>query len=301
MSDFSTKVRNYQGAPESAAPVDAGHEVVGRRLGAGSALPGLSTAHISPASVTVALGGLYVGTRKESVKLDPVGGGVRGRIAGFSRQSRRRLILLLAKLRADVLPVFVTLTYPAEWPSDPAVWKRHLDTFDKRMAVRWPSSAFIWKLEAQKRGAPHYHLLVYGVPCGDELREWVAVNWYQVVDSGDIKHFYAGTSATEIRSYKGVISYAAKYMGKISDLPEEWQNPGRVWGVRRKALLPHAEVVQVEVVDDNVHRLNRALRRSTGQKPGASAKSFQVLVGDPEQWLEYAERLFAEIDGDVDR
>ena len=54
---------------------------------------------------------------------------------------------------------FLTLTFPASFPSGLVAnhdsLRKYLQ-FGKRLGYR-----FIWRLEAQLRGAPHYHILVF--------------------------------------------------------------------------------------------------------------------------------------------
>jgi hypothetical protein len=132
--------------------------------------------------------------------------------------------------------LFVTLTYPRQYPGTWQVWKRQLDTMMKRFRRKFPSFAATWKLEPQKRGAPHYHLLVVGVPF--LAKAWLSHMWYEVVGSGDPKHLEAGTNVQLAKSHKGVVSYAAKYTAKRQELPADWQEGvGRWWGVcNRKGL-----------------------------------------------------------------
>ena len=112
----------------------------------------------------------------------------RGQISEFSEPSRRRFLELLATLKRDGQPVFVTLTYPNAFPTYHEDFKRHLELFWHRLSRRWPGASTLWKLEFQTRKsgenegkvAPHYHLIIYGVPnrfaYQEENRSWYSVN-----------------------------------------------------------------------------------------------------------------------------
>jgi hypothetical protein len=167
------------------------------------------------------------------------GGGKRGKVGGFSRAARRRLLELLASLNRNALPflpLFLTLTYPGEYSLNPADWKRDLDVFLKRLRRAYPDAAAVWKLEPQKRGAPHYHLLVFGV---EQIpHSWLRQAWYEVVGSGDARHLLAGTRVERVKSWRGVMSYAAKYLGKVETMAEWPDYVGRWWGVSGRGLLP---------------------------------------------------------------
>ncbi len=129
------------------------------------------------------------------------------------------------------MPLFITLTYPAQFSADPQDWKRDLDAFLKRLKRHFRIVAVVWKLEPQERGAPHYHLLVFRLE--DIPRQWVSQAWYEIVGTGRAEHLRAGTRVEVIRSWNGVMSYASKrYMGKVIEhIPTWWKNPGRFWGV----------------------------------------------------------------------
>lgn len=125
---------------------------------------GLSTPHKAPSpSMTAAVGGSFAELSAGLTVTPVVGGGVRGKILTFSKESRRRLMRLLNSVNRDevALPYFVTLTYHNTWPSSRAGRKKHLDAFQKRMERAYGKFAAVWRLEFQKRGAPHYHLLIF--------------------------------------------------------------------------------------------------------------------------------------------
>ena len=176
---------------------------------------------------------------------DSTGGfGARGRVVGFSRGSRSRLMQRMASLPRERLcmPWFVTLTYPAVYPDDPAVWTAHRRAFLRRLYYEYGTCAVIWRLEPQRRGAPHFHLMVFsdkpmaipltgrpGLWWGD-LSQW----WYDIVGSNDPWHAIHGVRDVQrVRSWNGVMSYASKYLAKESEI----KLPGRQWGIEYKALL----------------------------------------------------------------
>jgi hypothetical protein len=75
------------------------------------------------------------------------GGGIRDRVRGFSRTSRRNLLRPLASINRSAFRafkgriVFVTLTYPKQFPEDPELCKRHLTALRKRLERRYKSFA----------------------------------------------------------------------------------------------------------------------------------------------------------------
>ena len=161
---------------------------------------------------------------------------VRGAITHFSKQSRRRILRLVASLKRSVTPVFCTLTYPDLYPEDPRIWKKHLDTLFKRMLREYPKAIVIWRLERKERKtgenqgkiAPHFHLLAYGVPYVS-LLHWLPLAWFETVKSGDPRHFNAGTRVEPVRSVQGVLYYTSKYICKSEN--DELEGIGRMWGI----------------------------------------------------------------------
>lgn len=186
-------------------------------------------------------GGALVELRRQTRAGLPVraGGGRRGVITKFSAASRRRLMREFNKLDEAhlVAGYFATLTYPAEYPCV-AETKRHLDSMCKRIMRRFPSCGLIWRVEPQKRGAPHYHLFLLGLrPEGDVhewrrgLRRWLAAAWYDVVGSGDPRHLVAGTQFDPVKNIARAKAYAAKnYFAKDKHQFSD-PFPGRHWGV----------------------------------------------------------------------
>lgn len=86
-----------------------------------------------------------------------------GDITSFSKKSRLNMLKKLNKVdfQSGKKPLFVTLTYPGIYPTKRERYKRDLDVFLKRMKREFGEVAYMWRLESQKRGAPHYHLIVY--------------------------------------------------------------------------------------------------------------------------------------------
>lgn len=219
-------------------------------------------------------------------------GSKRKAISGFSSASRLRLLRLCASIREDALPLFITLTYPREWPADPALWKRHLDTFTKWLRRRCPETSGIWKLEPQKRGAPHFHLMVW--EAGYVPHQTVAQRWYEIVGSNDPRHLYAGTRVEAIRSRNGVMLYASKqYMGKEI---EGFTGVGRFWGIFNRRSLPISATMAFEVRESalvHVRRVFRRLMQSRGKRVRGN-RSFSLFSKAHLCWsrvIDWAESL----------
>ena len=172
-----------------------------------------------------------------------VGGGPRGVVRGFSEGSRRRMVDMMMGVAWGGLAVedpravysralFVTLTYPGVFPDDWRDVKGDLEGFEMRLRrSRWGFEGVVWKLEYQKRGAAHFHLVVVfrRVVAAVAFQEWAGRAWFEVVGSGDRRHYDHGVHVTVVHGgARGIMGYLCKYLGKT------WRADkatGRVWGV----------------------------------------------------------------------
>jgi hypothetical protein len=211
-------------------------------------------------TATIAVGGAFFAVKAGKCYREEMGGGKRGEIREFSSSSRRRLMALMAQIdrtQCRRRPLFITLTYPAKYPQTATVYKSHLRRFLARFERRYPHVPIIWRLEFQARGAPHYHLMVF-TPWFIPWR-WVAGAWYEATDRSDVYTLLAGTETRAVRTWRGVMFYAAKYMSKTTCLPDG-QRPGRLWGVHCRKDLPIR--LQVIYLDwSHFHTLQEALWR----------------------------------------
>lgn len=202
----------------------------------------------------------------------------RSYISSFSRQSRSRLMDLFHKIEVKRLAIFVTLTYPEDYPNAQTA-KAHLRAFFKRLE-RYHDKAdlsAIWRLEPQQRGAPHFHIVFFGLPYTP--KEKIQQMWDEIV--GGVRLF---TRIEAIYSNKKLMNYVSKYVAKVeqSDVvqprfPEPTEeellradepapdsgfntltylsayvfkygeNIGRVWGYLNKKDLPFAPLEEIEL------------------------------------------------------
>ena len=156
------------------------------------------------------------------------------------------------------LPAMVTLTYPGDWltvvPTG-QVLKRHMKALRKRYARAWGEEwACVWKLEFQRRGAPHVHMLCTpphgrARTTGETFAVWLSAAWADVVDHPDPeqrrRHERAGTALDYAEGLRAtdprrVAAYFTKHGLMASKeyqhhVPPEWSEPGtgpgRFWGV----------------------------------------------------------------------
>jgi hypothetical protein len=213
------------------------------------------------------------------------GGGIRDRVRGFSRASRRNFLRRLASINRSAFRafrgriIFVTLTYPKQYPEDPELCKRHLKALRKRLQRKYESFAAFWRLGIQKRGAWHFHLLLFiGPSFGPigKLRRFISSTWYEVTGKVSEGHLRAGTRVEAVRKWREVTSYVERYMAKPEEFPEGSET-GRIWGVWNPNLLP-VQWERVEVSLRDAFRIRRIYRRLAKRKGSGSLRRLTVFV-----------------------
>jgi hypothetical protein len=212
-------------------------------------------------------------------------GGIRDRVRGFSRTSRRNLLRRLASINRSAFRafrgrmIFVTLTYAGEYPQDHVVCKRHLKALRKRLQREYGTFAALWRMGIQRRGAWHFHLLLFvGPSVGPvgELRRFISSSWYEVTGKISEGHLRTGTRVEVVKRWKQATSYVERYMAKPEEFPEGLQT-GRIWGIWNEELLPvRWQTVQVSLRD--AFRIRRIYRKLAKRKGSSSLHSITVFV-----------------------
>jgi hypothetical protein len=136
-----------------------------------------------------------------------------------------------------------TLTF-AEDEVDGKFAKSCLDGLHRWFSRNYPESEVAWKLEFQRRGTPHFHLLVRptpGSPISPDVFPRVVRAWKRL-GGGRIAYESKGSD-----SRRGVISYMANYLAKKSgdkayqEIVPDGAWSGRFWGIwGHPELLPEA-------------------------------------------------------------
>jgi hypothetical protein len=214
-----------------------------------------------------------------------LGGGSRDRVKGFSRESRKNLLRRLASINRDAFRafkgriIFVTLTYSRKYSEDPKLCKRHLKALRKRLQREFGTFAAFWRLGVQRRGAWHFHLLLFvGPSIGSmgELRRFISSSWHDVTGKVSEGHLRAGTRVEAVKKWKEATSYVERYMAKPEEFPEGLQT-GRIWGIWNENLLPvQWETAQVSLQD--AFRIRRIYRKLARRKGSGSLRRMTVFV-----------------------
>jgi hypothetical protein len=210
---------------------------------------------------------------------------MRDRVRGFSRASRRNLLLRLASINRRAFRafkgriIFVTLTYPGEYPQDPILCKGHLKAFRKRLQRKFKSFAAFWRMGIQERGAWHFHLLLFVGPSFGpigELRRFISTCWHEVTGKVSEGHLRAGTRVEAVKRWRQATSYVERYMAKPEEFPQGLQT-GRIWGIWNENLLP-VQWEKVEVSLRDAFRIRRIYRKLARRKGSGSLRRITVFV-----------------------
>jgi hypothetical protein len=229
----------------------------------------------------------------ESVRwaVDPLAPSGRSRITEWSRKSIRNMTERLMTLDYRPLveagtPALCTLTLPDEWEQYAPTGKafhRLIRNFQKRYARAWGRELVgVWKLEFQRRGAPHLHMLIVpqlgAAKCGRTWRRWYSETWADVLGvTGETRRNVIGfhsdpktcadyAEGLRMSDPKRIGIYFTKH-ALLKDkeyqniVPKLWcvegAGPGRFWG---RWGLPVIEAA-VEVTYDQAVKLARTMRR----------------------------------------
>jgi hypothetical protein len=255
-------------------------------------MPSLKSPHQEVAYLSSSIGGSVSTLSFEDITIKNQlsshrrhGGGIRDKVRGFSRASRRNLLLRLASINRRAFRafkgrmIFVTLTYPHEYPEDPEVCKNHLKALRKRWQRKCGDCAAFWRLGIQQRGAWHFHLLLFVgpsiAPIG-KLRRFISSSWYEVTGKVSEGHLRAGTRVVAMKRWKEATSYVERYMAKPEEFPKGLET-GRIWGVWNENLLPvQWETAQVSLRD--AFRIRRIYRKLAKRKGSGSLRRITVFV-----------------------
>lgn len=174
--------------------------------------------------------------------------GLKSEITEFSKRSRRNLAFVVSNTEVRFTRM-ITLTYPEEYPRDGKIVKRQLNSFLVWLR-RKGIEEYLWFLEFQKRGAPHFHILISG-ECKIDRME-VSTKWFNTVGSGDEKHYLAGTRIERGKKSGGLHKYAIKYSQKLyqKNVPPDYESVGRFWGCSGGVYPQEPYVIKVETESD---------------------------------------------------
>lgn len=126
--------------------------------------------------------------------------------------------------------------------------------------LRDNGARYIWRLELQARGAPHWHLILW---CSDECAAGARQAWHRTAAAGSRAHQRYGYHAVKLESYRQASIYVSKYVAKSAERTGEKLHGHRHWGASRDLpTAPHSEAEITERQYDKLRRIARRLIRS---------------------------------------
>lgn len=181
-------------------------------------------------------------------------------IPEFVGKKRKRMIDAINSWRIPMKCVFfVTLTYPKDYPKDWRVWKNDLKIYKEHLQRKYPQSVGFWKLELQRRGAPHYHLVfdIGEETSLKEFREWNDELWANLAHYMDTHAGVYACTVKRMSSPREALNYAAKYQTKETFAPVDafgevvsserlGDKVGRLWGRIGKPNCSPSETILVK-------------------------------------------------------
>jgi hypothetical protein len=184
----------------------------------------------------------------------------------WSRQSRvyfiKTVLRLLPALRVGT-NYSITLTYRER---EPSASKRDLHTFQMRLRRFLKQNEWfaIWKMEFQRRGVVHYHL-VLNLQCPlpvQEMRSYISRFWSEIVQDPQLAITGTRVDLVPMETVQQVMVYL---IGHATSSRKQYQNhagsvewAGRWWGVWNKPNLPISEI---PISEKEMHRLKRILAK----------------------------------------
>lgn len=156
--------------------------------------------------------------------------GSRGAVTSWTRGMSRSIRHKIDNHRED-FRVFATLTYPATAPTTGKAIKAHWRALVERArrVGLMEKGTWVWWLEFQERGAPHFHFL----STTWVAKAWLAKAWAQVTGGNE----HVATRVEGLRHPERAGGYAAKYAAKMEQkqIPSGFLDVGRMWGMVGKA------------------------------------------------------------------
>lgn len=189
----------------------------------------------------------------------------RGSVSEFSKASRKRLQFFLSMIAFRVLqlPVFLTLTYHYGWKKEDQKYKNDLQLWLQWLRDQYPDIMYLWRLEYQKRLAPHFHLILFfplsSVFSFDQnFRIRASQAWHRIADPESDAHGQYGFDLRIINNFKRCFYYVSKYVAKES---HNFREPGlgRRWASSFD--IPTDPICSVHVPEDFYFDLKRIVRK----------------------------------------
>jgi hypothetical protein len=186
--------------------------------------------------------------------------GKRKSIKLFSKAARRRL-LFVARNSGHFIKSQLCLTYHCSEPENGKEMKKQLNLFLTLLRGKYKDVKYLWVLEFQKRGTPHFHCFLNIPHTDDDFREWAAISWNRIIGDSEQNLKFQRHKRNFIEWKMDSGKYLVKeYLAKCDQkhVPEEFHSVGRFWGNSR-SLIPR-ETTIIPEKDCSLEAFKKAIR-----------------------------------------
>lgn len=161
--------------------------------------------------------------RRSKLPRKRLGGGTRTSVKPYSKSSIRKFVFFFRNI--EPLRCWLTLTYPVEFPHQAAVIRDH-----RKKICRWLTAhgiSYVWVIEFQKRGAPHFHLVLNSQPDRDALVSY----WGSLASPSKSSKADKCVYLAPARSWDLTVRYFTKFKPRQRSVPALIEGElGRWWG-----------------------------------------------------------------------
>lgn len=164
----------------------------------------------------------------------------RGIVTIFSRKSMQRLAWIYSQ---GPWVSMLTLTYHTDFPD----WKKSKEQLNHIIKeMRYNNIKYLWVVEFQKRGFPHYHIWMDKHFVDGEWKKFSKL-WLKLTKeyngTQEAKNFHLNDRSYTKWDVRFDLNYAAKYAQKQNQkwLPKGIENYGKWWGSSRNIIIPERE------------------------------------------------------------
>jgi hypothetical protein len=227
---------------------------------------------------------------------------VQNDIQKFSRNARKNMINKLSKLNISAYnQIFLaTFTYHDKFPTTRKEQKADLDRLQKKMKAANNSLDYFWRIELQKRGAPHFHYLLClknsnKVFTESEMLAHLIHLWRSVLGTWDKSMQFYSVHCKDLKNVRSSLAYMSKYIAK-EDESLDSQIFGRRWGTSEKINLSPFKTTRhtkdfIRALRYTIHKY-LASKLTIGKEWSNAilhAKSITVLLSPKEQLIIFTE------------
>ena len=193
-------------------------------------------------------------------------GGMRGEIKGLSpaAAARCREFVVTHDIPGSKL---VSVTGTTAIGRTPEEWRKIMQRYSHRLVRKGVSA--VWRVELQKRGAPHVHALLWVPPDLDKWQRAISESWLECIgatfqDDGKVVGLKPGEFEHAFQYEEGVgagwVAYLASHTSKHKQDQLGWV--GKQWGIWGEDRFARAQPLDTEGLDGvQLAKLKRGLRR----------------------------------------